>query len=249
MRRKLGRMGSSTLSTNDEEFVDSEWPDNWPGIEGRSSLTGKALICNEDVPGSSPGGGSIEENNKKNMQTKGYVSYVGSKPWKDKVFWSFRLKNEDKWFGTGTANPSLAINDQVEFDYVEKEGRFNVSPGTIKKLTSDTTIHQGTGSETLTKSASPKSDYALKEQYWSDKAKGDVEKDLRIQWQSARNAAIEAASLLVAAGVLTLPAKNGSDAVLGKVADLTERFYRESANPPSVDDGDGNVDVAATAAA
>lgn len=200
---KNKRTKADYLHSVPEEFLDSEWPKEWPGVDN-------------------------------NMQA-GYVQWVGSKPYGTGMSWTFRLKNVEKWFNCGGQSPNVAVGDHIEFDYTEKGGRATVNVGSIKKLEGGQ-VHNSTPSASFP--APVKSDYAQKESYWSDKAKGDVSKDLRIQWQSARNAAIEITGILVTNGILKLPEKNGSEAVLGKVADLTERFYRESANPPAVESTD-----------
>lgn len=190
----------SRLEDVPEEFVDSEWPKEWPGIQ--------------------------EE---KMSQQKGYVQWVGSKPYGSSMTWTFRLKNVEMWFNCGAQNPNVQTGEHIEFDYTEKNGRSQVNVGSIKKLSSSPEVHQGTPSGSLAqRSVQGKSEYQVKEQYWSDKAKGDVERDLRIQWQSARNAAIEVVGILVSSESLKLPEKNKSDAILGKISDLTDRFYRES---------------------
>lgn len=163
------------------------------------------------------------------MQQKGYVQWVGSKPFGQRISWSLRLKNVDQWYNCGGQDPNVSINDHVEFDYTEKDGRGYINMGSFKKLSSSPEVHQGTGSKDLAKSGN------VKEDYWNEKSRKDDSKDLRIQWQSARNAAIEVVGILVTNGSLKLPEKNQSDAILGKIADLTDKFYKESASPPTVE--------------
>lgn len=185
------------------------------------------------------------------MTEKGYVQWVGSKPMSWGLVWSFRLKNVEKWFGTGKMDPKINVGDHIEFEYSEVKGRNEVNLGSLRKLESSPQVHQGTPSSALSAPAASngRSDYALKEQYWNDKAKNDVQKDLRIQWQSARNAAIEVVGVLVKASALQLPAKNQSEAILGKVADLTEKFYSESIHPPGLDRLDNGPGTAENAEA
>lgn len=204
-----------------EEFVDSEWPDSFPAAE-------------------------LENKNNKMSQQKGYVQWVGSKPYGSSMTWTFRLKNVEMWFNCGAQNPNVSTGDFIEFDYTEKNGRSQVNVGSLKKLDTSPQVHQGTPSASLAagsvRSVAGKSDYAIKEQYWSDKAKGDMERDLRIQWQSARNAAIEVVGILVSSDSLKLPEKNKSDAILGKIADLTDKFYAESGAVGAEVDGAGAGD-------
>lgn len=172
------------------------------------------------------------------MQSKGYVSYCSSKPFGNKMLWSFRLKNEEKWFGCGETDPKVKTGEQIEFSYTEKNGRYNVEIPTIVRFTADTTVHNGTPSKNLTGNTNS----GGREEYWNDKAAKDVEKDLRIQWQSARNAAIEVVGILVSSDSLKLPEKNKSDAILGKIADLTDKFYAESGAVGAEVDGAGAGD-------
>lgn len=174
----------------------------------------------------------MSKDNNKTMQGKGYVKWVGSRPYGSTMSWTFRLKNTEMWFNCGGQSPNVEINDHIEFDYVDKNGRAAVNVGSIKKLSADAQVHQGTPSTAL---AHTPHVGGGREEYWNDKASKDVEKDLRIQWQSARNAAIEVTSLLVTADALKLPEKNKGEAILGKIADLTEKFYRESAEPISLE--------------
>lgn len=167
------------------------------------------------------------------MQT-GYVSYVGNNNFKGKTLYSFRLQNEDKWFNCGGTDPKVAKGDKVEFDYTDKNGRGEVSIPSLRKLGGSNEVHQGTSSSALT-AASSSGGGLSKDQYWVNKEKKDEAKaeeyaanNLRIQWQAARNSAIEITGILVTAGVLTIPAKNGGEAILGKVHDLTERYFKET---------------------
>lgn len=174
------------------------------------------------------------------MQTKGYVSYVGSKPFGNKVLYSFRLKTEDKWFGCGGTDPKVQIGDGIDFEYSEKNGRFDVMVPSIKRMEA-AQVHQSTPSSELTRGMS-------KDDYWGDKAAKDVEKDLRIQWQSARNAAIETVAILVSSESLKLPEKNKTDAIIGKIADLTDKYYRESVDV-GASESDESGDIGAAEAA
>lgn len=207
----------------DDQFVDSEWP-----------------------------GGSMIGDNKKNMQSKGYVKWVGSKPYGSSLSWTFRLNDVDMWFNCGAVDPKLNKGDHIEFEYTEKNGRSSVQSATIRKLAGGE-IHQGTASATLA-AKSTGSVSSGREEYWNEKAKSDVQKDLRIQWQSARNAAVEVAGILVANGILKLPEKNPTEAVLGKIADLTERYFNESKGIGDeegvlgVETGTGNTELSRSAA-
>src|ERR1700741_2935931 len=66
--------------------------------------------------------------------TKGYVSYTGSNVFGKKTLYSFRLSNEDKFFGCGEWDPGLKKNDYVEFEYTSANGRHNVAVSSIKHV-------------------------------------------------------------------------------------------------------------------
>lgn len=166
------------------------------------------------------------------MQAQGRVSYVGSKPFGSKVLWSLRLQNNDAWFNCGERDPNVKSGDNVEFEYtVNPNGKSQVSIPTVRVLA-------GAAATTVTQSA-PSSSFKASsgsgsKEYWDAKAETDKARDLRIQHQSARNAAIEVVGILVGKDLLKLPEKNASEAVLGKISDLTERFYKESTDVTAV---------------
>lgn len=173
------------------------------------------------------------------MQAQGRVSYVGSKPYGSKVLWSLRLQNNDAWFNCGERDPNVKSGDNVEFEYtVNPNGKSQVSIPTVRVLA-------GATATTVTQSQ-PSSSFKGngKEEYWENRAADDKLKDLRIQHQSARNAAIEVVGILVSKDLLTLPGKNASEAVLGKISDLTERFYKETTDVTSETDAEPSAEAA-----
>lgn len=138
------------------------------------------------------------------------------------MLYSLKLQNDDTWYNCGTRDPNVKSGDNVEFEFnLNPSGKAQVSLPSVRVLA-------GATATTVTQSQPSKEFRSSKDTYWEDKATDDKARDLRIQHQSARNAAIEVVGILVAKDLLKLPEKNAGEAVLGKVADLTERFYNES---------------------
>lgn len=163
---------------------------------------------------------------------QGYVSGYWANNVKGKILHSFRVKNDQTFYNCGGTDPKVAKGDHIEFEFTDKNGRAEVSIPSIRKMDSSPKIHQGTsGAALLGVVGAAKLD---RDEYWSNKEKRDVAKDaefvvkdLRIQWQAARKDAIQITSILVENG-LKLPEKNAEAAIIGKIADLTEKLFNET---------------------
>jgi len=182
------------------------------------------------------------------MQAKGYVTYAGNNRWGKKTLYSFRIGTEDKFFGTGTTDHGLNKNDYIEFDYKEENGRYNVDPGSIKHIDrSESSADMPARSNAGVVRQDAKKGESGK--YWDERALRDVENDkyrkendIRIQYQSARNAAISVVDLLLRERVLKLADSAKADnvaVVMGKIDDLTELYF----NRVSLVSGGGGGDV------
>lgn len=167
------------------------------------------------------------------MQEKGYVSYVGSNKVRGTELWSFRLRDVEKWFNCGSIPIKLQKNDYISFDVQQENGKYNVDVGSITPIKLDN--YQGTSD-----APSPKysgRSVSGRDEYWVNKENRDISNEvhrksneLRIQWQSARNAAISLVDTLVREKLLKLSDAAKADnvaVVLGKVQDLTNQFYTE----------------------
>lgn len=190
--------------------------------------------------------------------TKGYVTYAGSNVFGRKTLYSFRISSEDKFFGTGERNPNLAKNDYIEFDYTENNGRYNVDVSSIKPVARE----ESGANKTASSGAGSVQRDLTKDEYWRRREERDIEKDdgyatnnLRIQYQSARNAAISVVDVLLRERVLKLADGAKADnvaVVLGKIHDLTDDFYARCSKVPGVvgsDSFDDDSDIPFVAAA
>lgn len=168
---------------------------------------------------------------------QGYVSGYWANNVKGKILHSFRVKNDQTFYNCGGTDPKVTKGDHIEFEFTDKNGRAEVSIPSIRKMDSSPQVHNGTPGAALLLSAAGFAGAAAKldrDEYWSNKEKRDVAKDaefvvkdLRIQWQAARKDAIQITSILVENG-LKLPEKNAEAAIIGKIADLTEKLFNET---------------------
>jgi|SRR6185437_15113373 len=168
-------------------------------------------------------------------KTKGYVTYLGGTTYKGQKLYSFRLKNQDLWFRCGTAEPAISKDDLIEFEYEEKDGFANVDLASIRSIDLSTSSDVP---EVRTAEYRVNSGGLSKDDYWKNKELRDLAKDdyykandLRIQYQSARNAAITVVDVLLREKLLKL-AKDGDNVavVIGKIDDLTNDFFAKCSN-------------------
>lgn len=182
------------------------------------------------------------------MEQKGYVDYVGSKDFGNRRAYSFRIRDVEKWFRTGSVDPKLQKNDLITFQYTDVKGNGEVNVGSIQKLdlsAPDSGAYAGSDGGGYSKPAprasgfSKSSDAAEKDLYWRNKEARDLKNEghrlgneKRIQWQAARNSAIAVVDILTREKALVIPEKKGagSDVILGKIEDLTQAFYESTTN-------------------
>ena len=175
---------------------------------------------------------------------KGYVGFLNEKNFKGRVLYSFILKNDDRWFRTGMVKPEIKKGDHVEFSFEEKDGGYSAQIDTITVLPSSSGEPiRGQSSRNFVGGGNQKDDY------WANKESRDIENDrykrdndIRIQHQSARNAAITLVDILLREKALKLPESPGKmyDVIMGKITDLTHQFFEDTgkALPVKVNEDD-----------
>jgi hypothetical protein len=170
------------------------------------------------------------------IKMKGQVKWCDGKDFRGKKLWSFSLNGEDGFFGCGISDPKVKKGDTIEFYYEIVNGRASVIVDTINLLSSAPSDRAPGNSGSNYQPNKANGTGGGNAQYWEDKTRRDLENDeyrrsndVRIQYQSARNAAIEVAGILVAAGLLQIPEKKGSgyEVVMGKIEDLTNEFFHK----------------------
>lgn len=162
-------------------------------------------------------------------RTKGYVSYAAGRPFRGQMQYSIRLKNEEKWFSCGPADPKIKKNDLVEFDYEESGGYYNVFVDSLRVI--------DLGAEPSAKPSGQNNTGVSKDVYWDERFTRDLandkykrENDLRIQYQAARNAAIAVLDILAREKALIIPEKKGAagEVIMAKLEDLTNEFFHKT---------------------
>ena len=121
---------------------------------------------------------------------------------------AFNINVDGTWYGFGFEEPDFSEGVTAEFEVV-KRGRFmNVDNKTFKVVDE--------------KSAPKKGSTGGKGSY------GDVQRS--INWQSARNAAIEVARIGVEAGAISLGSTKAKklDALFAFIDNTTERYYYDT---------------------
>jgi hypothetical protein len=170
------------------------------------------------------------------MKMKGVVKWSGGNEKWGKKLWSFTLNGEDGFFGCGISDPKVKKGDTIEFDYEIVNGRASVVVDSINLLSSAPSDRADSYGGSGGQPGKANGGGGGNAQYWEDKTKRDIENDdyrrandIRIQYQSARNAAITVTDLLVKAGAIIIPEKKGSgyDVIMGKIEDLTNEFFQK----------------------
>jgi len=162
--------------------------------------------------------------------TKGVVSKLITREWKDKTFYSVGLEGEKGFISLGTSRGGIAEGDYVEIEWEENaKGYKDAVKGGVKKL------------------EKPKNQPAAAKAGGGGQPKDEGS----IQYQSSRKDAIAYVQTVIAAGAVKLPAKEADKlAALDALVDLyTAKFYADIASkgavarangedaPPAEDDG------------
>ena len=160
----------------------------------------------------------------------GYVDVAVAKPDKNgKTRYSFKVKNDDKWYSCGLDNPQIKKGDKIEFDFDTNGDWHNVTPGSVKITQSGPEIVEAKKGFGGFARRGPSPGAAEKEKYWEDKAIRDVDTQKRIQLQASRNSAIEVADLMLRNGAIKLPdalAKR-HDIIAALIFEWVDRFEKQ----------------------
>lgn len=173
------------------------------------------------------------------MHKQGYVQWVGGNKYKGRQLYSFTIKGTDGFFSCGTTDPQVIKNDHIEFDYNENNGGFSVDVTSIRKVKLDDGVVEGRTARPI---SGPPAQGGSREGYWEGKAERDLENDkykrendVRIQFQSARNAAIAWIGHLLSQGAVKLPEKNKKEVLDGLLVDYTDKFFNETSTVPPLE--------------
>lgn len=140
------------------------------------------------------------------------VSRVMSRKFDNKTLYSFFIDNVDGLFRHGEVPLPFDRGARITFEYNETSKGINVLPNTV-------VVHdQESASKTVTVSKNANAP-----------AYSTGEKDMKISYMSARNAAIEVTKLVVENGMLSLGTKKADqvDNLLAFVDETTMRFFMD----------------------
>jgi len=158
----------------------------------------------------------------------------------DQGYWSIKTA-DGQWFGCGKMKPACEEGDEVAFDFSQNGKYNNADLDTLEVISSGNAVAKKPSKPAWSGKKSASSEGSSKEGYWEKKEERDVQVQKEIRFQAARNAAIEALSVALANGVLTIPPgkKEGDQfkVLLTYVDKVTDRFLKatEAVNTPVVE--------------
>lgn len=123
------------------------------------------------------------------------------------------------YYGTGPVDVEAELGikpgDQIEFTTVQRGKYTNVDPKSVKKVSS--------GEAPKAPSSGGK---MSKNDYWENKAEDDKQRQLLIEQQSSRNAAINMVDVLLKNSMMSTPSKKGDqyDFCINLVDKITAKF-------------------------
>lgn len=183
------------------------------------------------------------------MIFEGFINKLNVKEGRNKrgpwTSWSAKIENPegveyDQWVSLGFKNPNVKEGDYIQLQAQEENGRMSLIEGSLKGPKKNPPARGGQKS----KASSPKSGPKNSSASTSDSSSQDsapatgvsnAEKDARISFQSARNAAIELVGLLLLNKALPVTAadtKAGQakrfDEITAAVEKLTVEFFIDS---------------------
>ena len=191
---------------------------------------------------------------------KGVVARISKKDWEGKTLTSFALKGQDGWYSIGERAPTFTEGSSIEFDVVTRGSRAyaqNIVPwvdggaATAPGVESVSNAQGRAPSRGFQKGSGGsfrggKSDE--EKAYWAKRDEQQEVTQRRIEIQAARNAAIEAATVMWEREIVKIPTKQADkyDAFMALVETLTDDFLGKTSSRLSVhgNSNKGSVDKA-----
>lgn len=142
------------------------------------------------------------------------------------------LGSEQKWYGCGFAKPAFAVGTNISFD-VKVNGKWeNIDQDSVQ------VVAQGPVAKAPA-TASGKSSYAAKDDYWNRKEERDVQNDKNREIGASRNTAIAFVNLLIQNKGLDLSKVKKAGEIEGIIFQAVEYYaevFRGDAQGPEVED-------------
>lgn len=157
---------------------------------------------------------------------QGIVDRITARPQGRGQAYSVQIQGE--WYGHGFDQPKFQEGQEVSFN-ISWNGQYkNVDVGSV-------VVMGGQQQQGGYNNQRPKQNYQSrqksggnggKDAYWTKKAEDDKERQITIEHQSSRNAAIELIDVALREGAVKLPAKQAEkfDALVALVDELTYKF-------------------------
>lgn len=135
----------------------------------------------------------------------------------------FNIQMDDgDWYGFGFDKPAFSEGQQISFE-VEFNGRYkNVAKGSAQVIG---------GAPAPAQQQQPAASGSMgRDDFWANKEKRDIVVQRIIQYQAARNSAIELVKVAVEAEAIALPAKKADkmDALVAIVRELTDVYVDDA---------------------
>jgi hypothetical protein len=142
-----------------------------------------------------------------NKTASGKVTYVGSKVFKGRTYWSFKIDSKpDDFFRTGLEEPNFAKGKVISFDYeVTQYGNEVIVPSIVH-----VDVEAAPKASVAPKAAKVASESGRnpKDEYWEKKAQEDIDRQKIISYQAATKTAITIINAAVALDILPVVGKS-----------------------------------------
>jgi hypothetical protein len=141
----------------------------------------------------------------------GKVTYVGSKVFKGRTYWSFKIDSmPDDFFRTGLVEPNFAKGKVISFNYEVTQYGNEVDVASIVHVDTDSppTAHV---SPVAGKPDARADKSNPKDKYWEDKAKDDLDRQKIISYQAATNTAVAIIQIAISQDALPVAGKTKAD--------------------------------------